>query len=140
MSLDDWKEILIKLKMRDAILRYFVEPRSSYGLTSQPEFSQWDAQTVKQVLYAADRLGLVAKISGSGADSQYQTTDDGRIVVLCVFFLPSAIRVFHIASTIFKVRIRSPPRSSERIIAETGCQRYRPLFLLNIQQKIGTQP
>lgn len=73
--------ILKKAELRDAILRYFLTARESYGISRQPEFSKYDYGEVKQALYAADRLGLIAKISGNGSASKYQTTDDGSIVL-----------------------------------------------------------
>lgn len=48
----------------DQMLHFFAEPRLSLGLHLQPEFAEYSVKEVRTMLYALDRVGLIANVTG----------------------------------------------------------------------------
>jgi hypothetical protein len=63
----------------DQMLHFFAEPRFSLGLHLQPEFAEYSVKEVRTMLYALDRVGLIANVAGGQTRaSVYHLTAKGR--------------------------------------------------------------
>ena len=75
------QELLTKIKLRDLILAFFdcEEGKPVSEMSSDGPFSAYKDEEISAMRLALSECGLIAKISGYGHGSSYQTTDDGKI-------------------------------------------------------------
>lgn len=77
-------EMLAKFKLRDAVLRYFLEPQGNRNMHLDPSFEGFENTEVREMLHSLNEAGLVWKIRGTGPGSIYGTTQDGKILLEAV--------------------------------------------------------
>jgi hypothetical protein len=75
------KQLDEKRELRRAVMMYFDAPNRARDMENDPSLKMFERKDIKNMMYALDRVGLIAKISGTGPGAGYITTDDGVILM-----------------------------------------------------------